>query len=343
MKGSKTIPEFNARVLDLSNEAAALENPINGERMASKVLRSLPLRFSMKVTVIEEVHDISNLKLDELMGSLRTYEMNHEVQPKDEKGIALKAEVSEDMLESNCTTEQLAMMAQNVGRMIRKINRRGLEEGQSSSSNFHNWKKGKTRTSENRQDSSEKGKKIQCCECRGFGHIQAECANTLNKKKAMVANLSDSESNDEEEGDETTNFVAFVATIGECSESSEGMSPQFEHPADDSSDSYDEELTQETLAETYKELYEKWLLVINLNRKLTDTIASMTVEKDRMWQEVEILVTQKVELQGKVDLLNTQLTEMKQERSSLLAQKTELLGIVSSLKVEMEKIVIPIQ
>ncbi|CAM8957075.1 unnamed protein product [Rhodiola kirilowii] len=336
MKDSETIPEFNARVLVLSNEVAALGKPIDGERMASKVLRSLHPRFAMKVTTIEEMHDISTLKLDELMGSLRTYEMNHEVQPREGKGITLKAEVSKDMLESGCTTEQLAMMAQNFGRMIQKINRRGPEQGQSSSSNFRNWKKGKTRTSENRQDSSEKGKEIQCRECRGFGHIQAECANTLQKKKAMVANLSDNESDDEEEGDETTNFVAFVATTGECSKSSKSMPPQFKHSADDSSDSDDEELTRET-SENLQELYEKWLLVINLNKKLTDTIASTSIEKDKMWQEVEILVTQKVELQGKVDLLNTQLTEMKQERSSLLAQKTELLATVSSLKVEMEK------
>ncbi|CAM8885325.1 unnamed protein product [Rhodiola kirilowii] len=183
MKDSESIPEFNARVLDLSNEAAALGNPIDGERMASKVLRSLPPRFAMKVTAIEEMHDISKLKLDEVMGSLRTYEMNHEAQTRDGKGTALKAEVSEDLLESGCTTEQLAMMAQNFGRMIQKINRCGTEQGQSSSSNFCNWKKGKTRTSENRQDSSEKGKEIQCHECKGFGHIQAECANTLKKKK----------------------------------------------------------------------------------------------------------------------------------------------------------------
>ncbi|CAM8940609.1 unnamed protein product [Rhodiola kirilowii] len=42
MKDSETIPEFNARVLDLSNEAAALGKPIDEERMASKVLRALP-------------------------------------------------------------------------------------------------------------------------------------------------------------------------------------------------------------------------------------------------------------------------------------------------------------
>ncbi|CAM8993893.1 unnamed protein product [Rhodiola kirilowii] len=158
MSNSESIPEFNARVLDLSNEAVALGKPIDGERMVSKVFRSLPPRFAMKVTAIEEMHDISKLKLDELKGSLRTYEMNqkHKVQPRDGKGIALKAEVFEDMLESGCTTEQLAMMARNFGRMVRKMNRRGPEQGQSSSSNFCNWKKGKTRTSEHRQDFSTK-------------------------------------------------------------------------------------------------------------------------------------------------------------------------------------------
>ncbi|CAM8956810.1 unnamed protein product [Rhodiola kirilowii] len=197
MKDSETLPEFNARVLDLSNEVAALGKPIDEERMASKVLRALPPRFAMKVTAIEEMHDISKLKLDELMGSLRTYKMNHEVQPRDVKGIALKAEVSKDIPESACTTDQLAMMAQNFDRMVRKINRWGPEQGQSSSNNFQNWKTGKSRTSDMRQDSSEKGKEIQCHECRGFGHIQTQCANTLMKKKAMVASFSDNESDEE--------------------------------------------------------------------------------------------------------------------------------------------------
>ncbi|CAM8923342.1 unnamed protein product [Rhodiola kirilowii] len=127
MKESETIPEYNVRVLDLSKEAAALGKPIDGDQMTSKVLRSLPPRLAMKVA-IEEMHDISTLKLDELMGSLRTYEMNHEAQSREVKGISLKAEVSEGTLESYCTTEQLAMMGQNFGRMVPKINRRGLSK-----------------------------------------------------------------------------------------------------------------------------------------------------------------------------------------------------------------------
>ncbi|CAM8890270.1 unnamed protein product [Rhodiola kirilowii] len=90
MKEEESVPEYNARVLDLSNEVAALGKPISEDRMARKVLRSLPLRFAMKVTAIEEVHDIATLKLEDLMGSLRTYELNQlqDYHPKGVKGIA---------------------------------------------------------------------------------------------------------------------------------------------------------------------------------------------------------------------------------------------------------------
>ncbi|CAM8944176.1 unnamed protein product [Rhodiola kirilowii] len=337
MKESETISEYNTRVLELSNEAAALGKPIEEERMASKVLRSLPPRFAMKVTAIEEMHDISKRKLDELMGSLRTYEINHDFQTGDMKGIALKAELSEDKVEAGCTTEKLAMMAQNFGRMVRKINRRGPEQGQSSSTGFRNWKSDRSRSSDMRQQSSDKGKEeIQCHECKGFGHIQSQCANTLMKKKAMMASFSDSES-DEDKGGATTNFVAFTSTLDEYGSTSKTIPPLLELPSEDFSDSDGEELTQEALGETYKDLYEKWLLLIKINKKLNDTVASVTLDKDKVWQEVEILLTQKVELECTIDSLNTQLADMKQERLCLLAQKTELLGTVSTLKVEMEK------
>ncbi|CAM8902304.1 unnamed protein product [Rhodiola kirilowii] len=78
MKEDENISEYNTRVLELSNEASALGKPIDEERLASKILRSLPPRFAMKVTAIKEMHDITKLKLDELMGSLRTYEINRD-------------------------------------------------------------------------------------------------------------------------------------------------------------------------------------------------------------------------------------------------------------------------
>ena len=37
-------------------------------------MRSLPDRFQPKVTAIEEAQDVDNLKLDQLVGNLQTYE-----------------------------------------------------------------------------------------------------------------------------------------------------------------------------------------------------------------------------------------------------------------------------
>ncbi|CAM8899906.1 unnamed protein product [Rhodiola kirilowii] len=338
MKEDENISEYNTRVLELSNEASALGKPIDEERLASKILRSLPPRFAMKVTAIEEMHDITKLKLDELMGSLRTYEINRDFQTSEQKGIALKADMTEDKMDAGCTTEQLAMMAQNFGRMVRKINRRGPEQGQSSSTGYRNWKSSRPRSSDSRQDSSDKEKEeIQCHACKGFGHIASQCANTLMKRKAMVASFSDSDSEEEKEGGETTNFVAFASTLGECSSTGETVASQSELPVEYSSDSDDEELTQQSLAQTYKDLYGKWLQLVNINKKLNDTVASVTIEKDQIWQEAEILITLKVELEVTVASLTTQLAEMKQERANLLASNVELMGTVSTLKLDMEK------
>ncbi|CAM8887953.1 unnamed protein product [Rhodiola kirilowii] len=102
----------------------------------------------------------------------------------------------------------------------------------------------------------------------------------------------DSESNDAEEVHENVNIMGLVVTFGDCSETSENpyYSALSEQPVDDASSSDDEGIAHETSAETYKELYEKWLLVIGLNKKLTEIVASLTEEKDKKWQEVELLV-----------------------------------------------------
>ena len=48
-----------------------------GYETCTKVLLSLPQRFSMKFTAIEEASDVTIMKLDQLFGSLlRTFEFN---------------------------------------------------------------------------------------------------------------------------------------------------------------------------------------------------------------------------------------------------------------------------
>ncbi|CAM9000230.1 unnamed protein product [Rhodiola kirilowii] len=151
----------------------------------------------------------------------------------------------------------------------------------------------------------------------------------------------DSESNDEE--------VGLVVTIEYCSETSENpySSALSEQPVDDASSSDDEGLAHETSAETYKELNEKWLLVIGLNKKLTETVASLTEEKDKKWQEVELLVAQKVKLLDTVSVLKAEmeknrethpagLVELRRKNAEFSRKEVNLLNKVESLELQIE-------
>src|ERR1044072_3111196 len=71
----ESIGDFYMRVRDLANTSFDLGEQIPEEKLVRKILRSLPKKFDMKVTVIEEAHDISKMKVDELIGSLQTFEM----------------------------------------------------------------------------------------------------------------------------------------------------------------------------------------------------------------------------------------------------------------------------
>src|ERR1044072_9170083 len=81
----ESISDFYMRVCDLANTSFALGEQISEEKLIRKILRSLPKKFAMKVTAIEEAQDISNMKVDELIGSLQTFEMATNDRTEDEE------------------------------------------------------------------------------------------------------------------------------------------------------------------------------------------------------------------------------------------------------------------
>ena len=58
-------------------------------KVVRKILRSLPKRFHAKMTTIEESKDLDEIKVQELIGSLQTYEFSLPNQRK-RKSLALK-------------------------------------------------------------------------------------------------------------------------------------------------------------------------------------------------------------------------------------------------------------
>ncbi|KAK2402298.1 gag-protease polyprotein [Trifolium repens] len=75
MKEDESVHDFHMNVIDFSNSFDSLGEKIPGEKIVRKILRSLPRKFDMKVTAIEEAQDISSMKVDELIGSLQTFEL----------------------------------------------------------------------------------------------------------------------------------------------------------------------------------------------------------------------------------------------------------------------------
>jgi hypothetical protein len=68
----------------------SLGKSISDVKLIQKILKSLPELFRIKVTTIEESKDLEEMKIEELVGSLQTYEYSLP-SVTNEKTIALKA------------------------------------------------------------------------------------------------------------------------------------------------------------------------------------------------------------------------------------------------------------
>jgi hypothetical protein len=53
----KSISDFNIRLRDTANTSFTLGEKMSEEKLVRKILRSLPKKFDMKVTTIEEAQD----------------------------------------------------------------------------------------------------------------------------------------------------------------------------------------------------------------------------------------------------------------------------------------------
>ena len=118
MEDHENFGEVHAKLMDIVNSSFNLGEPILNSKVVRKILRSLPEIFRAKVTVIEEFKDVDSLKVDELVGSLQTFEMTLG-SPRKSKGIALNA-LKEDSLGSKGEGDE-KMLDGEVARFARKF------------------------------------------------------------------------------------------------------------------------------------------------------------------------------------------------------------------------------
>ena len=150
--------------------------------------------FCAKVTAIEESKDLDDIKVQELIGSLQTYELSLPNQRKS-KSLTLKT-VNEmvdvhDFSEDDTVEKDVAYLANNFRKFFKfKNSGRFGDKGkfQSSGREKREFKKRDGKESQSTQD-------VTCFECNGHGHFKKECPNYLKLKgKVYAITLSDSNS-----------------------------------------------------------------------------------------------------------------------------------------------------
>jgi hypothetical protein len=91
MKEDEDIAAYFLRVNETMNVIIGLGEEIEESVIVQNVLRSLPMRFNLKISALEERSDLNSISMDELHGIFTTYEMRIEQENPDVKEAAFKA------------------------------------------------------------------------------------------------------------------------------------------------------------------------------------------------------------------------------------------------------------
>jgi len=208
MLEDETFREFYSKMSDLRNSMVSLGKPVSNVKLICEILRSLPKRFKIKVTAIEENKDLEEMKIEELVGSFQAYELSLP-RVKKVNTIALKASKKKVKVSSGDDSKDeekaVAMLAKNFGRLMRN---------DQFKKKFSERMKKAPRESEPEEAEKKDPKGPRCFECSGFGHIRADCGN-LKQGKGKAYNVTLSDEFEEEEAPEQEKFLAFVAPLVE--------------------------------------------------------------------------------------------------------------------------------
>ena len=115
------------RFTDIIIGFGGLGKRVSEQDKVCKILRSLPPKWNFKMEAIEEEKTLKELPLEELIGSLMTYEMKiarqeKEMQEKEgkKKSIALKAQEEKvvDETKINNTKDDIALITKRVQKLM---------------------------------------------------------------------------------------------------------------------------------------------------------------------------------------------------------------------------------
>ena len=216
MKPNESIVEMFTRFTDVVNGLEGLGKKVSEQDKVSKILRCLPPKWNSKTEAIEEAKNLKELPLEELIGSLMTYEMKIARQEKEmqeeskKKSIALKAQEEKVVGEAKLSNmeDDIALITKRMQKFMMKNKFGGKTYNKRS-----NFKK--EGPSKEEKENREGAKEVTCYKCKKPDHIKYDCPlykAKKEKRRAMMATWSQSEdSSDDESENEFANmcFMAF--------------------------------------------------------------------------------------------------------------------------------------
>ena len=214
----ESFDEFYAKLNDIVNSAYNLGEIYDQHKIVRKILRSLTEDFKPKVTVITKSKDVDSIPIDELVGSLQSYELDLSKTNKS-KSMALKSanDVDDNGFDDELSSTKIAYLAKNFRNFLRNNNRKARGKNNAKPKNskkneptrINNTEKSKEKVSQSSSNSLGQ----QCFGCQGYGHVKSECSTFLRTKgKDMAVTFSDGKVSDHESrSDEDENFFAFTA------------------------------------------------------------------------------------------------------------------------------------
>ncbi|KAM0995716.1 hypothetical protein ACFX2C_005812 [Malus domestica] len=336
MSDDESFSDFYAKLSVIVNGCHNLGDSIPEHRIVKKILRSLPMRFRAKRTAIEESKDLNTYKLEQLIGSLQTYELELP-DSKKMKSIALKAikeEESDGSIE-DLSEDELVELTMQIRRFLKSQNSKGREQRTNSGSNSknfrsldvsHNKASRSSRTSEHRSSNN----RVQCHECQGYKHIASECANTIKRKekknKAMKVTWSDSDSGDASSSESEKDTIAFIGTV-------DGY---------DTEGSFVEEPDLEEVLRKYSDLYDISVQVKKDNSNLKKKLALVESEKKEAEVEHQSQLDNGEKLREslleKIHILQTTISTLTSNKKALEDELVEMKNKVQELSIGSGKI-----
>ncbi|WJX56910.1 hypothetical protein P8452_42523 [Trifolium repens] len=262
MKEEETIYDFHMNVLELANSFDSFGERQSDEKLVRKILRSLPKRFDMKVIAIEEAQDNASMKVEEVVGSLQTFEMNfNDKVEKKGKSIAFTSNIDSEEVDKEDLSDDIALLEKQFNKILKNVGRRPKSNVEHIQ--FDIRKQGNTSAKTKTDDKPIQDKDVQCRECEGHGHYRSKCPTYLKKqKKGLSLSWSDEDDSENELVNKASNQVN--AMTGVCFSDN---------------DSCDEDLTYEELATTYRNLCIRSEEVCRKNAELETTINQLKSEK----------------------------------------------------------------